>query len=119
MKRTEEIIRVRFLREGLAPSRPKRIRKVTFENGKVIYTSMIKGSNLEISPDLFITEWEKGETPQPKRRRDRLFNCKDVSRAFKYYSKLQKKEKKAVKITYKEIREMLENETLTMKEVRA
>lgn len=93
-KITEEVIRVRFLRDGKAPSRPKRIRRVIFEvpdkkgkkteirkyfsmqspitrnarydkEGKVVRDGLVIMFN-EINPDLFITEWEKGPTPAPK-----------------------------------------------------
>jgi len=87
-KITEEVIRVRFLREddGKAPSRPKRIRKVTYEkvekkgktNEYIKYYSMQapttrKGLVIlfnDIDPTTFITKWEKGPTPtaRPVRR---------------------------------------------------
>lgn len=94
-KLTEEVIRVRFLREGRAPSRPKKIRKIIYENNEgtkqaTVYYSIqspatpnrifnkegeivkegLMVTRLSISALTFITEWEKGPTPttRPIRR---------------------------------------------------
>jgi len=120
-----DIIRVRFLREGNTPSRPKRIRRhqnlVSYsvqENGKSIekekvsetwYTSMVKGSSIRLESATFLLEWAKGPTPTPKPKAKtdpeyRGFRTKDVR---KLRSMLYSKANKTFR-SYKKCRELLE-----------
>lgn len=61
-----------------------------------------------IKKETFITEWEKGPTPSPKRKEGRGFTCNDV----KLGVKLLKKK-------YSEIREDLDSGKLTVQELQS
>ncbi len=124
--RTEKVIRVRFLREdNQTPSRPKKIREVTIENtdnktGEVIntltyYTSMIKGSIKDIPEASFITEWEKGATPKPKQRKDRI-PAKVVNTAYKHLKK-QKHAFDTESSKRAQTRQLLESKEVALSEV--